>query len=129
MTGGQGECSPSTGCVGSSWAAPSRGQPSQTTGSARIASTIILATHVLISLGMIIGAAQAVKAAARLGSRWRSPAALGAAAIPATVATGVLTAITTSNWWSYGMATGFIASLLIYGSLLLPASASAAHPK
>jgi len=104
------------------------GQPSETTGDARIASTVFLAAHALVSAGMVIGAAQAVRAAAYLGSPWRSPAICGAAAITATVAAGVLTTITQSNWWSYAMATGFIASLLIYGSLLLPARVPAPHP-
>jgi hypothetical protein len=104
------------------------GQPSQTTGDARIASTVFLAAHALVSAGMVIGAAQAVRAAAYLGGPWRRAAIWGAAAIAATVAAGVLTTITTSNWWSYAMAAGFIASLLIYGSFLLPARASAPHP-
>jgi hypothetical protein len=104
------------------------GQPSQTTGDARIASTVFLAAHVLVSAGMVIGAAQAVRAAAYLGSPWRSLAIWGAAAIAATLAAGVLTTITKSNWWSYAMATGFIASLLTYGSLLLPARTPAPHP-
>jgi hypothetical protein len=104
------------------------GQPSQTTGDARIVSTVFLAAHMLVCVGMVIGAAQAVRAAAYLGSPWRSPAIWGAAAITATLAAGVLTTITKSNWWSYAMATGFIASLLIYGSLLLPARATAPHP-
>jgi hypothetical protein len=29
--------------------------------------------------------------------------------------------ITKSNWWSYAMALGFIASLLVYGGLLMHA--------
>ncbi len=104
------------------------GQPSETTGDARIASTVFLAAHALVSAGMVIGAAQAVRAAAYLGGPWRSPAIWGAAAIAATVAAGVVTTITTSNWWSYAMAAGFIASLLIYGSFLLPVRAPAPHP-
>jgi hypothetical protein len=104
------------------------GQPSQTAGDARIVSTVFLAVHMLVSVGMVIGAAQAVRAAAYLGSPWRSPAIWGAAAITATLAVGVLTTITKSNWWSFAMAAGFIASLLIYGSLLLPARATAPHP-
>jgi len=104
------------------------GQPSQTTGDARVASTVLLAAHVLVSAGMLIGAAQAVRAAAYLGSPWRSPAIWGAAAIAATLAAGVVTTITKSNWWSYAMAAGFIAALLIYGNLLLPARAPASHP-
>ena len=105
------------------------GQPAETTGDARIASTVFLAAHVLVSAGMVIGAAQAVRAAAHLGGPWRRAAIWGAAAIAATVAAGVLTTITKSNWWSYAMAAGFIASLLIYGSLLLPARAPALHPE
>jgi hypothetical protein len=104
------------------------GQPSETTGDARIASTVFLAAHVLVSAGMVIGAARAVRAAARLGGPWRRAAIWGAAAITATVAAGVLTTMTTSNWWSYAMAAGFIAALLIYGSFLLPARAPAPHP-
>ena len=104
------------------------GQPAQTTGDARIAGSIFLAAHVLVSAGMAISPAQAVRAATRLGSPWRSPAIWGAAAIAATVAAGVVTTITTSNWWSYAMAAGFIASLLIYGSFLLPVRAPAPHP-
>ncbi|HUZ34740.1 MAG TPA: hypothetical protein VMV17_00260 [Streptosporangiaceae bacterium] len=104
------------------------GQPSQTTGDARIASTVFLPAHMPVSAGMVIGAAQAVRAAAYLGGPWHSPAIWGAAAITATLAAGVLTTITKSNWWSYAMAAGFIASLLIYGSLLLPGGAPAPHP-
>jgi carbonic anhydrase/acetyltransferase-like protein (isoleucine patch superfamily) len=48
------------------------GQPAQTTGDARIASTVFLATHALVSVGMVIGAGQAVRAAAYLGGPWRS---------------------------------------------------------
>ena len=36
-----------------------------------------------------------------------------------TVAAGILTMLTTSNWWSFAMAAGFIAALLIYGNLLI----------
>jgi hypothetical protein len=36
-----------------------------------------------------------------------------------TVAAGILTMLTTSNWWSFAMAAGFIAAFLIYGNLLI----------
>jgi len=54
------------------------GQPAQTTGDARVTGIVFLAAHVLVSAGMVIGAAQAVRAAAGLGSPWRSPAIWGA---------------------------------------------------
>ena len=35
--------------------------------------------------------------------------------------------ITKGSWWSYGMAVGFIASLLVYGSLLVQGRTSSLH--
>ena len=95
------------------------GLPSQARGAAHTATTVFLAAHVLITLGLFAGAAMIVRAAARAPSR---PLAIeGAIAIAATTAAGILTMITKSNWWSYTMALGFIASLLVYGGLLMQA--------
>ena len=95
------------------------GLPSQTSGGAHIASIAFLAAHVLIALGLVIGAALLLRAAARPGGRWLRQATGGAAAIAVTVAAGILTLLTTSNWWSYTMAAGFITAFLIYGNLLI----------
>ena len=62
----------------------------QATGGARIASTVFLAAHALIALGMVIGAVLAVQAAARIGGPWHRQAIRGAAAIAATVTAGIL---------------------------------------
>ncbi|MBO0774910.1 MAG: hypothetical protein J2P34_01240, partial [Actinobacteria bacterium] len=43
------------------------------------------------------------------------------AAIGVTVTAGILTLLTSSNWWSYAMAAGFAAALLTYASLLVQA--------
>lgn len=104
------------------------GQPSQATGGARIASTVFLAAHVLISLGMITGAVLTVRAAAHASGQCRRQTIWGAVAIAATVTAGILTMITKSNWWSYGMALGFITALLTYGGLLLKTAAPPPHP-
>jgi heme A synthase len=101
------------------------GLPSQTSGGAHLASIAFLAAHALIALGLIIGTVLLVRAVARLGGQWRRRAVAGAAAIAAAVAAGILTVFTSSNWWSYIMAVGFITALLAYGSLLLPATAPA----
>ena len=66
-----------------------------------------------------------LRAAAKLGGLPRRGAITGAAAHAVAVVAGILTLITKNNWWSYTMAVGFIAALLAYGSLLLPASAAA----
>jgi hypothetical protein len=99
--------------------------PSEANGGAHLASIAFLAAHALIALGLIIGSVLLLRTAARFGGRWRRRAIAGAAAIAVAVAAGILTLLTSSNWWSYIMAVGFIAALLAYGSLLLPATAPA----
>jgi hypothetical protein len=97
------------------------GLPSQVTGAAHTASTVFLAAHVLITLGLLAGAAMIIRATARPQNPSRQLAIWGAIAIAATTAAGILNMITKSNWWSFGMALGFIASLLTYGGLLMQA--------
>ena len=101
------------------------GLPSQTSAGAHLASIAFLAAHTLIGLGLVIGTVLVLRAAARLGGRWRTRAIAGTAAIAVAVAAGILTLVAKSNWWSYAMAAGFIAALLAHGSLLLPATAPA----
>ncbi len=100
------------------------GLPSQAKGTAHTASTVFLAAHVLITVGLLTGAVMIIRATARPRNPSRQLAIGGAIAIAATTAAGILTMITKSNWWSYTMAAGFIASLLVYGGLLLQARTS-----
>ena len=104
------------------------GLPSQAKGTAHTASTVFLAAHVLITLGLLAGAVMIIRASARPQNPSRQLAICGAIAIAATTAAGILTATTKSNWWSYTMALGFIASLLVYGGLLLQARTPSQHP-
>ena len=97
------------------------GLPSQARGGAQTASTVFLAAHVVIALGLAVGAILVIRATAGLPDQSRRLAILGTAAIAAAIAAGVLTMTTRSNWWSYGMALGFIAALLAYGGLLVQA--------
>lgn len=94
------------------------GLPSQTSGSTHIASFAFLAAHLLIALGLAVGAVMLLRATPRTSGQWRRHAMPGAAAIGVTIAAGILTLLTSSNWWSYAMAAAFIAALLIYGSLI-----------
>jgi peptidoglycan/LPS O-acetylase OafA/YrhL len=94
------------------------GLPSETSGGAHIASLVFLVAHVLIALGLILGAVMLLRARP-LGTRaCHKQAILGAAAISVTTAAGVLTLLAKSNWWSYAMAAGFITAILTYGSIL-----------
>ena len=95
------------------------GLPSQTSGAAHIASLALLAAHMLIALGLVLGAVMLLRAIPHGRRMWRKQAILGAAAISVTTAAGVLTLLTKSNWWSYAMAAGFITALLTYGSILV----------
>jgi uncharacterized membrane protein len=101
------------------------GQPSQTSGAARIASTVLLALHVLVALGLAAGAAMVIRAAGRGTAQQRRLAWWGAAAIAVTIAAGVLTTLTKANGWSYAMAAGFVVSLGLYGGLLAGGKAPA----
>ena len=101
------------------------GLPAETSGAAHLASIAFLAAHALIGLGLVIGTAPLLRAAAKVGGLWHRRAITGAAAIAVAVGAGILTLITKNNWWSCTMAVGFITALPAYGSLLLPASTAA----
>jgi len=104
------------------------GLPSDTSGGAHVASLAFLAAHTLIALGLVLGAVMLLRATSDGRSTWRRLAILGATAISVTTAAGVLTLLTKSNWWSYAMAAGFIAALLIYGSILAQSEARGRRP-
>lgn len=74
------------------------GQPSQAKGTARIVSSVLLAAHILLTVGLIIGAILLIRAAASMPSPPRQLAAWGAAAVAVSTAAGVLTMVTKSNW-------------------------------
>jgi len=105
------------------------GQPSQTTGAAPAVSTVLLGLHALVAIGLVAGAVMVIRAAHSGGGRPRQFARSGAVLIGLTAVAGVMTAITKSNWWSYGMATGFIASMLLYGILPVRAQGPAPRPQ
>lgn len=92
------------------------GLPDETSGGAKKATQIFLGLHVLISLGLLIGAILCVVFAIKAGV-FKKLAQAGAAGVVITITAGVLTMATGSNWWSYLMAVGFMASLLAYASL------------
>ena len=105
------------------------GQPSETTRAAHAVSTVLLGLHVVAAIGLVGGAVMVIRAARGGGERPRQLARSGAVLIGLTVIGGVMTVITKNNWWSYTMAAGFIASVLLYGSLLVRAQSLAPHPE
>jgi hypothetical protein len=104
------------------------GPPSQTTGAAHTVSTVLLGLHVVVAIGLLAGTVLVIRAARGGGKRPRQLARSGAVLIGLTVIAGVITVITNNNWWSYTMAAGFIASMLLYGSLLVRAQSPTPQP-
>ncbi len=90
---------------------------------------MVLGLHVVVAIGLLAGAVMVIRAARGGGKRPRQLARSGAVLIALTVIAGVMTVITRNNWWSYTMAAGFIASVLLYGSLLVRAQSLAPQPE
>lgn len=89
---------------------------------------MLLGLHVVVAVGLAAGAVLVIRATRGGGDRPRQLARSGAVLIGLTVIAGVMTVITKNNWWSYAMAAGFIASVLLYGSLLVRAQSPAPQP-
>ena len=95
------------------------GLPQETTGSARIATSLFLGLHVLIAVGLIIGSVSTLRLARNAAPQLGRLAGIGVALIAATFIAGVLALWLKNDWWSYAMALGFIGSFLLYGSLYM----------
>lgn len=94
------------------------GYPQQTHGGARLVTTVLTGAHVLIAVGLLVGAVQVVRRARAADTGVHRRARVAAALIGLTFVAGVLTMSFRSDWWSYLMAVGFIAALASYGSLV-----------
>lgn len=97
------------------------GLPSENEGTAWLATTIFLVLHVFVAIGLVVGSLLTVKRAAAVGKQFVTHAWIGVGVIAATFVAGILTASTESQWWSYAMAAGFIASFWVYGTLYFKA--------
>jgi hypothetical protein len=94
------------------------GLPSKNHGAARATGIVASVVHITVALGLLVGAVRALRAAPPDGGD-RPAVLVGGATIVVTVVAGILTAATDSAWLSYLMAVGFLASLLVYGRLLV----------
>src|SRR5262245_14544635 len=97
------------------------GQPSKNTGAAKVVTTAALVGHLAIAVGLIVGAILTVRRATAIGPELRMQSWVGLAVVAITSAAGVLTMTLKSNWWSYLMAVGFIALLVLYGNIYVRA--------
>jgi hypothetical protein len=97
------------------------GLPSEATGSAKAITSVLLGLHILIAIGMIVGAILTIRVATQQGSDYRKLAHWGGVATGFAFIAGAITVATDNSWWSYAMAFGFIASAWIYGLLYVRA--------
>ena len=86
------------------------------------AGAIFTYLHILLALGLLINSLLAVKFAVAAKKLVRA-AWIGVVLIVATTVCGMLTLGLDSDWWSFAMATGFIASVWLYGIMLFRAKA------
>ena len=93
------------------------GLPSETTGTAQTATSILLGLHVVVGIALVAGGAVTVLRAR--GSAFLRQAWLGLTAVVLTFVCGAITVSTGSALWSYAMSVGFIGSFWIYGALFV----------
>lgn len=93
------------------------GLPSQTSGLSQTWTSIFVAFHVLIAVGLLAGGSIAIGMLRKYEPTQAKLGWAGLAAIAITFIAGVLTIAYENNWWSYLMAVGFFASIWIYGIL------------
>lgn len=97
------------------------GAPSETSGFPRIATSILLGLHILVAIGVLVGAIRAIPQCARIEPPATGLAWWGLIAVVISFAAGVVTLAVSAGtgWFSYVMAAGATGSLLIYGLLYL----------
>jgi hypothetical protein len=86
-------------------------------GFAEIAGTTVVVLHIAVAITLLLLAITTTTAAAKVSSSAKRAAYLAAGTIAVTFIAGLLTLLTGSNWWSFAMAVGFMAALLLYGKL------------
>ena len=84
----------------------------------RVLNSIALGLHVLVGIGVVVVAVRLLRVAQQEGVAARA-ATWALVVVAATFVAGVLTVVLHSEWLSFLMAAGFLASTLMYVRLLL----------
>jgi hypothetical protein len=92
------------------------GEPESTI--AKASHGILLGLHVLVAVGLVVGASLIMHTALKLGGRYLRVARLGVAGIGAGFLAGILTLVAPGgDWWSYLMSAAFIWAFAFFGLL------------
>ena len=83
----------------------------------KITSGALLGLHVLVAVGLVVGAILTVRLTTKLPGNYPALARGAGASVGLAIVGGILNVFLKSEWWSYLMAVGFIAAFIIYGLL------------
>lgn len=95
------------------------GLPEEVSGGAKSVTTISLLLHVIVGVGLIVAAIRTLRVGKLFDDTVLRLTRIGALTVGVTFIFGALTMITGDNWWSYLMAVGFMAAVLLYGSIFM----------
>jgi hypothetical protein len=95
------------------------GLPSENTGGAKVITGILLVLHILVSLGLIVGAALCLLRSGPLDNAMRNEVLIGGVLIVVAFVAGILDTSLGSAWWSFLMAVAFIGAFVVYGRIYL----------
>ncbi len=101
------------------------GLPKETSGLSKGATTVFLSIHGIVGLALLMGSLLAVRRARSVSPHFVRDAWIGVGLVVFTLVAGLLTLFQDNNWWSYLMAVGFLAALLLYGAMFVYASRQA----
>jgi heme A synthase len=84
----------------------------------------VVVIHIAVAIALVVVSIMIIVMARKTGKGDAQIAQLGAVVLVVTFATGILTVITGSNWWSYAMSVGFIGAFLLYGKMYVDGRAA-----
>jgi hypothetical protein len=93
------------------------GLPSENTGGAKVITGILLGLHILLSLGLLVGAALCLLRSGPLDDAMRNQVLLGGVLVVVSLVAGILDTSLGSSWWSFLMAVSFIGAFVVYGRI------------
>lgn len=94
-------------------------------GLARATKGVLLGLHVLVAIGLVVGAFQIASLTRDLPA-FNRLARGGGASIGLALLGGILNLTLKNDWWSFLMAIGFIAAVVIFGLLYVKSRVAAA---
>lgn len=97
------------------------GMPSEVKGTEMAISSVLTGLHVLVGIGLITGGIMVLRVAYKEAMSFVKLAWMGFASVLAAFVSGMIMMATENDWWSFIMATCFLAAFLAYGAVMVRA--------